>query len=78
MYYILCFIGGIFCCKILAPISDKLLEVILLWLESCKSKSQKRILNSNKEMIMLNEFLEEPEEQPDYDVMYLDGDDDDD
>jgi hypothetical protein len=76
MKEILCYIAGIISACFLFPIGSKLLEVVLLCLESLKTRSQKRILNGNKEMIMMQEFMQEPDEVPDYDVVYLDDEDD--
>jgi hypothetical protein len=77
MKEILFYVGGMITVWFLAPIFHKFQEVIILWLESRKANSQKKILDANKEMVMMQEFIKSPEEQYYYEVEYIDGDEDD-
>ena len=70
------YIAGIISVLIIVPVIDQLLEVIFLWIETLKIKPTKKILNGSKDMIILQDFIKQPEEVGDYEVGYLVEEDD--
>lgn len=69
------FVGGIMFFIFVIPISNKILELLELWIDAFKIAPNKRILNYQKDSTILQEFLKEPEEIDDYIVEYEDDDD---
>ena len=55
------FIGGIIFILAVPSIVNKLLELILLWIEALKIKPIKITLQGNADSLTLREFLREPE-----------------
>ena len=51
------FIGGVISVLFILPLLNKLLEVVELWIESLKIKPQMKILNGNKDSVIMREFL---------------------
>ena len=72
------YISGIISVLVILPVIEKILEVIFLWIETLKIKPSKKIMESQKDTMMLREFLSEPKVDTDYDVEYIYGDEDDD
>jgi hypothetical protein len=71
-YYIYGMISVIF----ILPILNQLLEVITLWIEAWKINPNTRILKYQKDTTILREFIQPQEEMAEYEVKYLDEDDD--
>jgi hypothetical protein len=57
MLYLVIFILGVLTPTVFIPIINKFLEVVLLWIESLKVKPQMKIMNGNKDMTLLQEFI---------------------
>lgn len=70
------FIFGMISILWIVPICEKVLEVIFLWIETLKIRPTKKILESSKNNIILSEFLNVPKVETDYEVEYIDEDDD--
>lgn len=51
------FLMGVLSIIVVLPIINKLLEVVDLWIETFKIKPSKKILNYEKDMIVLKEFI---------------------
>jgi hypothetical protein len=70
------YIGGIATIIFMVPVINKFTELVEVWIESLKATPSKRILEHEKDTALLREFLNEPEEMYDYEVEYLNEDDD--
>lgn len=70
------FILGMISIMWIVPITEKILEVIFLWIETLKIKPTKKIMQSQKDTMILREFLSVPKVETDYDVEYVYGDED--
>jgi len=68
------FIAGIATILFFIPILDKFLEVVLLWIETLKINSTKKILESQKNTLLLREFLFTPSQDLEYEEEYDDED----
>lgn len=53
------------------PIIDKFTNVVLVWLETLSIKPAKKILNHYKDTAILREFINEPEEENEYETYYF-------
>jgi hypothetical protein len=69
------FLGGVISVLFLLPILNKLSDVIFLWIETLKIRPAKKILNYQKDITVINEFIKQPEESYDYEIEYSDDDD---
>lgn len=54
------------------PIIDKITNVVLVWLETLSIKPAKKILNHYKDTAILREFINESEEENEYETYYFD------
>lgn len=54
------------------PIIDKFTNVVLVWLETLSIKPAKKILNHYKDTAILREFINETEEENEYETYYFD------
>jgi len=70
------FVLGAISIMYFVPIIEKILEVIFLWVETLKIKPTKKIMESQKDTMILRDFLNVPKVDTDYEVeyMYDDGD----
>ena len=71
------FLFGIMSVLFVLPIINRLLEVIELWIETFKISPSKKIMNAQKDVTILSEFLSEPKVETEYDIEYLYDDEDD-
>lgn len=69
------FIAGIVTILFAKPIANNLLELILLWIEVLKETPIKKILESEKDLTVLREFLQPTEEIYDCQVENYSDDD---
>lgn len=71
------FIAGMFTVLLVIPTANKLLELTEVWIEACKIKPTKKILESQKDTLLLREFLyQPPEENIEYDYEFYEEEDD--
>ena len=53
------------------PIIDKFTNVVLVWLETLSIKTAKKILNHYNDPAILREFINEPDEENEYETYYF-------
>jgi len=63
MLYALFFFLGFTSAIVFTPILSKIEEIILLWFEAKKINSAKRIIDYEKEVVMLKDFINSPVNQ---------------
>lgn len=71
------YIGGMLSVLFILPILNKLLEAMLLWIETLKIKPSMKIMNFQKDTTILQDFIKQPMAVDDYDEEYMYYEDDD-
>ena len=69
------FICGLISAIAFMPIIDKIFEVINLWLESKKAKPLDKVVESNKKVAMLSDFINPQQDGIEFYTGYMDVDD---
>lgn len=72
------FLFGSAIALLFVSVIDKFVELIILWIEVLKIKPSLKILNYQKDIQVIKEFIKQPDEVGDYDVEYIYEDEDED